>query len=97
MGFNVSRSNALSLKNIIVFENQIPDGIQELASRAEISLYTFDQVLQKGKSQVAQGVATFDTPKPETIYFISYTSGTTGDPKGVKVSHKAALATLASI
>ena len=25
---------------------------------------------------------------PEDIYMFSYTSGTTGDPKGVKLSHK---------
>lgn len=25
---------------------------------------------------------------PDDIYMLSYTSGTTGDPKGVKLSHK---------
>ena len=27
-------------------------------------------------------------PKADDIYMFSYTSGTTGDPKGVKLSHK---------
>jgi long-subunit acyl-CoA synthetase (AMP-forming) len=26
---------------------------------------------------------------PEDIYLLSYTSGTTGDPKGVQITHKA--------
>jgi len=27
-------------------------------------------------------------PKSETIYMFCYTSGTTGDPKGAKMSHR---------
>ena len=30
----------------------------------------------------------FEEPKPETIYMICYTSGTTGDPKGVMIAHE---------
>lgn len=27
-------------------------------------------------------------PNPDTVFMLSYTSGTTGDPKGVKLTHK---------
>ena len=37
------------------------------------------------------GQAIDEPPSAESILFISYTSGTTGDPKGVKFSHKAAI------
>ena len=30
-------------------------------------------------------------PEPDSVYMLSYTSGTTGDPKGVKLTHKMVL------
>mmetsp|Transcript_72025 Transcript_72025/g.99854 ORF Transcript_72025/g.99854 Transcript_72025/m.99854 type:complete len:117 (-) Transcript_72025:1070-1420(-) len=39
----------------------------------------------------------FEEPKPSDVYGLSYTSGTTGDPKGVKSTHQGLLSTVKSI
>lgn len=41
-----------------------------------------------GRKAASNGTATVREPTPETVYMFSYTSGTTGDPKGVKLTHK---------
>ena len=38
-----------------------------------------------------------EEPSPDTIFMLSYTSGTTGDPKGVKLTHGALCGTSASV
>ena len=43
-------------------------------------------LIKEGENPV--GAPDFVLPKPEDVYILSYTSGTTGDPKGVKISHK---------
>jgi len=49
-------------------------------------LYSFDDVVNKGKES-KNGVKILE-PKYDTCAILSYTSGTTGDPKGVKLTHK---------
>lgn len=50
-----------------------------------MKLRTFEEVINIGKENSSSPRT---VPKPEDIYVISYTSGTTGDSKGVKLSHK---------
>jgi hypothetical protein len=38
-----------SLKNLIIFENGITEEMTNLASEAEITLYTLEQVIFKGR------------------------------------------------
>jgi long-chain acyl-CoA synthetase len=49
-------------------------------------LYSFDDVVNKGKQN--KNDIKLSEPKHDTCAALSYTSGTTGDPKGVKLSHK---------
>ena len=48
-------------------------------------MHTFASVQQAGEQ--AQSVSEFVEPTKDDIYIFSYTSGTTGDSKGVKLSH----------
>jgi long-chain acyl-CoA synthetase len=73
------------LKNLIVFENGITEEMKNLASEADITLYTLEEVIFKGREAENKS---FIEPTPDTCFAFSYTSGTTGDPKGVKLSHK---------
>jgi len=57
------------------------------------SVYSFEELKSLGASSPAESVP----PKSEELCTIMYTSGTTGDPKGVMLTHKAVLAGVANI
>ncbi|CAI5444018.1 unnamed protein product [Caenorhabditis angaria] len=80
--------NVPSLKTIIVIEaeNFEEDDI-ELAKYNGINLLNFKQVLQIGKEHLVREKYTELLPKPDDVYIICYTSGTTGTPKGVMLTH----------
>jgi len=78
------------LKNLIVFENTISQADRELAEEAGIKLHTLEDVIKAGREASEK---TLKEPGPDSTMMFSYTSGTTGDPKGVKLSHKMVLAT----
>ena len=60
-----------------------------LASELGIKIYDIDQVEAIGASF---GTPQYHPPSPEDIITINYTSGTTGPPKGVVLTHSAAIA-----
>eukprot|EP00775_Hariotina_reticulata_P012350 gene12350-12484_t len=58
-----------------------------------LKVESFDQLAAAGKANPAQPVP----PKPDDYCTIMYTSGTTGDPKGVLLKHSAVVATVNSL
>ena len=74
--------------NIIVFEDNIDAAIIDEAKEVDIMIHYMSELIKKGKELKATGDVTLNLPDKEDIYMFSYTSGTTGDPKGVKLSHK---------
>lgn len=70
--------------NVISF-NAVPDEQVNLAGELGVKIVTFDELLKAGKENTEWKPADIT---PDTCTMFSYTSGTTGDPKGVKLTHK---------
>lgn len=62
--------------------------LQSMAAGQDLTIYTIDQVEALGEAS-KRG---YNPPSPSDIVTINYTSGTTGPPKGVVLTHKAAVA-----
>lgn len=71
--------------NIVSFESDVAAKDLTDAEAQNIKVITFDEVVSAGEQNA--DFAIYDA-KPEDVYMLSYTSGTTGDPKGVKLQHK---------
>ena len=71
-----------NLQNLILFDNDNPQEIEK-SKTLGFNVYTFNQVVEKGKGNHVE----FTHCKPETLATLSYTSGTTGVPKGTMLTH----------
>ena len=76
------------LANLISFESELTDEMRAKAGEAAIQLYSMEEVIMKGREALTKGNKHYNPGQPDDVYMFSYTSGTTGDPKGVKLSHK---------
>ncbi|KAJ3257244.1 long-chain fatty acid-CoA ligase [Boothiomyces macroporosus] len=86
-----------TLKNVIYVGN-VSSEFESVVSSFEsecpnVKLYSMDQVQQLGKENM---IAT-NPPKAEDLCCIMYTSGSTGNPKGVMLSHANVVAGIAGI
>lgn len=66
--------------------------LKDMASDLGLSIYTLEEVEELGASLQRP----YNPPSPDDIVTINYTSGTTGPPKGVVLTHKNAVAAVSS-
>jgi len=72
-----------SLVNIVSYEAVTDAETLDAAKEAGITVYSYAQLIEIGRKNTLQIVE----PTRDDIFMLSYTSGTTGDPKGVKLHH----------
>lgn len=77
-----------NIKNIVQFEEDVRHEDKDIAIKAGLNLHTMSYVIFKGEEAEKAGTATVRESVPDDVYMFSYTSGTTGDPKGVKLTHR---------
>ena len=75
-----------NLKNLIVIEKEFDDGTCQELEKLGLNIYSWEEIEEIGKNE-GQNIILKDA-KAEDICEINYTSGTTGYPKGVKLTHK---------
>ena len=69
------------------------DLITAMASELDVRIYSIHEIEALGESL---GSPVYHVPSPSDIVTINYTSGTTGPPKGVVLTHSAAVAATAN-
>jgi long-chain acyl-CoA synthetase len=74
-----------NLKNVVAFD-KIDQQIVKAANKIGLSVLNFQTLIEEGNKYESINYKSFKI-EPNDIYTFSYTSGTTGPPKGAMISH----------
>ncbi|KAF6743286.1 long-chain-fatty-acid-CoA-ligase [Ephemerocybe angulata] len=66
------------------------------AVRESIQVFSLDKLRELGRDKPSEGIEA-RRPKPETVACIMYTSGSTGNPKGVVITHGNLVASVGAV
>ncbi|KAK2721292.1 long-chain-fatty-acid--CoA ligase 1-like [Artemia franciscana] len=80
------------LRKIVCVKEVYPE-TYKIAADANVEIYRFEQVEKLGAEKMNKEVP----PRPDNLCTICYTSGTTGNPKGVMLSHKNVIADVSAV
>ncbi|EPS66319.1 hypothetical protein M569_08457, partial [Genlisea aurea] len=78
---------------VIVVVGGIDEHLPSLHSTSGVKLLSYTSLLNQGSNNLVS----FFPPKPEDVATVCYTSGTTGTPKGVVLSHENLIASVAGM
>uniref|UniRef100_A0A0N4XZ85 long-chain-fatty-acid--CoA ligase n=1 Tax=Nippostrongylus brasiliensis TaxID=27835 RepID=A0A0N4XZ85_NIPBR len=81
--------NGIDVKTVVFFESPDPESSFEHRS-SDVELISFEELLNKGNAAPFKPQSS-----PQDLAVIMYTSGTTGNPKGVMISHENIVAAVA--
>ena len=90
-----------SIRQIIVFENEIKPEVKELAEKNQIKIIFYSDLMKDGQKwrieHKGEVEAELEKGTQNDLATIIFTSGTTGTPKGVQLTHGGFLAQLDEI
>lgn len=78
------QGKASTLKNLMSFDPVSPDHVKA-GQKVGLQILYISDVIEVGSKQPEQK---FREPQPEDVYMFCYTSGTTGSPKAVQLTHR---------
>lgn len=84
--------NVPQLQNVIVMNDYTQDQVDRL-TQCKVKCFTLGQLIEEGEEVKEQ----LHDPDKDDVFTICYTSGTTGNPKGVMLSHANIIALTAAI
>ncbi|KAK8845921.1 hypothetical protein M9Y10_020855 [Tritrichomonas musculus] len=80
------KNDKYSVQRVILFSdpNLSTDSLKDGFQSCDINFYTFNDILEIGKNDIKP----LPKVEPDWLHYICFSSGTTGMPKGVMISHR---------